>query len=106
AQAKTCAILAGPTAMAADAGASVQRLAEALRAPVFVDGLTKGLLPEDHPLALGRAWSPSGPGNQLLREVEAVLVIGAPLALGQVGSPWDPQMALGAGSPERPAQTI
>jgi acetolactate synthase-1/2/3 large subunit len=86
--------------MAADAGASVQRLAEALNAPVFVDGLTKGLLPEDHPLALGRGWTPGGPGAQLVRDADVALVIGAPLGGGQVTTPWDPQMALGA------AQTI
>lgn len=93
--ANRCVILVGATALAADAGASVLRLAEGLNAPVFVDGLTKGLLPEDHPLALGRGWTPSGPGGQLLREAEAVLVIGAPLATGQVSARWDPQMALG-----------
>ncbi|MFN8511969.1 MAG: thiamine pyrophosphate-dependent enzyme [Chloroflexia bacterium] len=91
--AQRCVILAGATAVAADAGASVQRLAEALHAPVFVDGIAKGILPEDHPLALGRNWSPSGPGDQLLREADVALVIGAPLGGGQVTAPWDPQMA-------------
>jgi thiamine pyrophosphate-dependent acetolactate synthase large subunit-like protein len=96
AHADRCVILAGATAAAARGGASVRALAEALRAPVFVDGLARGLLPEDHPLALGHSWTPGGPGARLLRDADAALVIGAPLAGGQAGAPWDPRMAQAA----------
>ena len=106
ARADRCAILAGATATAAGAGESVRALAEALQAPVFVDGLAKGLLSEDHPLALGHSWTPSGPGGQLLQEAEALLVIGAPLAGGQATAPWDPQMALGGGDLADPARQL
>lgn len=103
-RARRCAIVAGATAMAARAGESVRALAEALNAPVLVDGFAKGLLPEDHPLALGHNWSPSGPGGRLLGEADVVLLIGAPLAGGQASQPWDPRMATGPGaaiSPDR-----
>src|SRR5207302_10355461 len=43
-------IVAG--APAADAPAALVGLAEALRAPAFVDGRSKGAIPDDHPLAL------------------------------------------------------
>jgi acetolactate synthase-1/2/3 large subunit len=68
------AIVAG--APATDAAAALVRLAEALRAPVIVDGRSKGTIPDDHPLALGFSWSANGPGERLLQRADVVLVIG------------------------------
>jgi acetolactate synthase-1/2/3 large subunit len=55
----------GETAMAA--------LAEALEIPVFLNGLGRGCLPADHPLAFARARSRG------LGEADVALVIGVPL---------------------------
>jgi acetolactate synthase-1/2/3 large subunit len=63
-------------------------------------------VPEDHPLALGRTWSPSGPGAQILDEADLVLAIGAPMAGGQGSAAWDPRMVAGARSPERLAREV
>jgi acetolactate synthase-1/2/3 large subunit len=97
-------ILAG--AAANDAGATVQALAERLAAPVLVDGLTKGLLPEDHPLALGPTWSPTGPPADLIAAAEAILVIGAPLGGGSATAPWLPRMVTGGRPPEAVADRL
>jgi acetolactate synthase I/II/III large subunit len=51
----------------------LQALAEALRVPVFLNGLARGCLPADHELAFSRARSTA------LKEADVVLVIGVPL---------------------------
>ena len=68
------AIVAG--APAAEAPEALIKIAEALRAPVFVDGRSKGAIPDDHPLALGFAWSHKRPGDDLLAGADVVLAIG------------------------------
>lgn len=74
-RAERVAIVAGPPA--ADAADALVRLAERLKAPVFVDGRSKGAIPDDHPLALGFSWSATnGPGEPLLERAEAVVAIG------------------------------
>src|SRR5262245_32593955 len=67
-------IVAG--APAADAPAALVALAETLRAPVFVDGRSKGAIPDDHPLALGFSLAPNRPGAELVARADVVLVIG------------------------------
>jgi acetolactate synthase I/II/III large subunit len=52
---------------------SLVALAEALRIPVFVNGLARGCIPADHGLAFSRARSTG------LRGADVALVIGAPL---------------------------
>ena len=69
-------IVAGRAVVAAGAEASLRRLAEQLKAPVFADRNAKGALPEDHPLALGFTWSPQQRSEQLLRDADVVLAIG------------------------------
>jgi acetolactate synthase-1/2/3 large subunit len=64
-------------APAADAADALVRLAERLKAPVFVDGRSKGAIPDDHPLALGFSWSATnGPSEALLGRADAVVAIG------------------------------
>lgn len=88
------AIVAGPPA--ADAAEALVRLAERLKAPVFVDGRSKGAIPDDHPLALGFSWSATnGPSEALLERADAVV------AIGDVAGP-----ATGKRSPERLAKQI
>jgi acetolactate synthase-1/2/3 large subunit len=63
-------------APASDAPAALTRLAERLRAPVFVDGRSKGAIPDDHPLALGFSYSPARAGGRLVERSDLVLQIG------------------------------
>jgi thiamine pyrophosphate-dependent acetolactate synthase large subunit-like protein len=77
-KAKRPVIVAGRPIVAAGPGAeaALRQLAEKLQAPVFVDRNAKGVLPEDHPLALGYSWSPTSIAEDLLREADVVLAIG------------------------------
>jgi acetolactate synthase-1/2/3 large subunit len=100
------AIVAGAAASLAGAEGSVRSLAEALRAPVLVDGAATGLLPASHPLSLGRGWSPSGPGERVLDDADVILVIGAPLGGGQAAARWDPRMVAGGRPPDRLARQL
>ncbi len=65
----------------ADAAAGLCELAELLRAPVVTTLSGRGLLPEDHPLALGFDFARGGPQalNELLLRADCVLVIGCKL---------------------------
>jgi acetolactate synthase-1/2/3 large subunit len=51
----------------------LQRLAEALGIPVFLNGMGRGCLPADHPLSFSRA---RGTG---LKEADVALIVGVPL---------------------------
>jgi thiamine pyrophosphate-dependent acetolactate synthase large subunit-like protein len=70
------AIVAGRPVVAAGAEASLLDLAGRLRAPVFAHQNAKGVVPEDHPLALGYTWSAGTAGEDLLRSADVVLAIG------------------------------
>jgi acetolactate synthase-1/2/3 large subunit len=63
------------------AAAEVLRLAEALRAPVITTASGRGVLPEDHPLAMGFDGLRSEPGqvNRLFEAADLILVLGAKL---------------------------
>ncbi|HEY3082482.1 MAG TPA: thiamine pyrophosphate-binding protein [Chloroflexota bacterium] len=67
-------IMAG--APAADAPGALTRLAERLRAPVFVDGRSKGAIPDDHRLALGFTYVPARAAGRLVERSDFVLQIG------------------------------
>jgi acetolactate synthase-1/2/3 large subunit len=71
-------LFVGGGAVSAGAGGELRRLAERLAAPVITSAYAKGILPEDHPLALGDGW---GRLDQLYAEVlhaaDLALVIGA-----------------------------
>ncbi|MDO3640350.1 hypothetical protein Q2100_31710, partial [Mycolicibacterium sp. KC 300] len=49
------------------------QLAETLRIPVLMNGMARGVVPADHPLAFSRARS------KALRESDVALVIGVPM---------------------------
>jgi acetolactate synthase-1/2/3 large subunit len=104
--ARKTAILTGATAVSSGASSVVREIAERLGAPVFSDGFSKGVLSERHPLALGHAWTSSGPGETLLRDCDALLVIGAPVAAAQNTVIWDPQMVVGSRSEAQLAQQL
>lgn len=69
------------------ASEQVVKLAEALDSPVLTDTAGKGVLPETHPLALGRAWrSGIEPLQQMIEESDVILVLGCTLRSDETGS--------------------
>ena len=95
AQAARPVIVAGVDAVNGNAGAELLAAAETLGAPVVTSYKAKGLLPEDHPLALGGAGlSPKADGILLPMLAEADLILGAGYDPIEMRSgwqdPWDP----------------
>ena len=79
AEAERPVILAGLDAVNDGAGPALRRLAEAIGAPVVTTYKAKGLLAEDHPLALGGAGlSPLGDAHllPLMRAADLILLAG------------------------------
>jgi acetolactate synthase-1/2/3 large subunit len=66
-------IIAGSDVWAGDAVAALRAAAEALQIPVFTNGMGRGALPPDHPLAFAKARRPA------LNEADVIAVIGTPL---------------------------
>ena len=65
--------IAGSDVYAGDAIGALREAAEALRVPVFANGMGRGALPPEHPLAFARAR------RVALGEADRVVVIGTPL---------------------------
>ena len=66
-------IVAGSDVYAGDAVAALREAAEALTVPVFTNGMGRGALPPEHPLAFARARKAA------LSGAEVVCVVGTPL---------------------------
>ncbi|HEX2355427.1 MAG TPA: acetolactate synthase [Micromonosporaceae bacterium] len=66
-------IIAGSDVYAADAVAALREAAEALQVPVFTNGMGRGALPPEHPLAFGKSRRTAS------READVVVVVGTPL---------------------------
>jgi acetolactate synthase-1/2/3 large subunit len=66
-------IIAGSDVYAGDAIGALREAAEALRVPVFTNGMGRGALPPEHPLAFSRSRRAAMAG------ADAVAVIGTPL---------------------------
>lgn len=66
-------LIAGSDVYGGDAGAALRELAEAGQVPVFANGMGRGLLPRDHPLAFSKSR------RFALAEADVVIVVGAPL---------------------------
>ena len=97
-EAERPAILAGLDAANDGAGEPLRRLAGALGAPVVTTYKAKGLVPEDHPLALGGAGlSPLADGHllPLMRAADLILLAGYDPIEMRVGwrEVWDPGAA-------------
>ena len=76
-QAKRPILWIGGGAVKAAASAEVKAMAEILQAPVFCTNGSKGVLPDDHPLALGNLLTVSDTlQNEVLAKGDAVLAIG------------------------------
>ncbi len=70
-------VVAGSAVVRAGASHALVRLAETLGAPVVTDALSKGVIPEDHPLSIGRLWRQSASEvDALVRESDVVLIVG------------------------------
>ncbi|TDC46494.1 acetolactate synthase [Micromonospora sp. KC207] len=66
-------IIAGSDVYAGDAVEALRAAAEALRVPVFTNGMGRGALPPSHPLAFAKAR------RAALRDADVVVVVGTPL---------------------------
>ncbi|TDC77527.1 acetolactate synthase [Micromonospora sp. KC606] len=66
-------IIAGSDVYAGDAVAALRAAAEALRVPVFTNGMGRGALPPEHPLAFAKAR------RAALKGADVVAVVGTPL---------------------------
>jgi acetolactate synthase-1/2/3 large subunit len=75
-------IFAGGGAMLSQASVEVQKLAELIGAPVVTTLTSKGVIPENHPLALGcvgrQGYRPSA--NKALREADLIIALGTKFA--------------------------
>src|SRR4051794_25109863 len=93
-------VMAGTGLYWAHAEEALQRLAEELSVPVFLNGLARGCLPADHPQFYSRARSTG------LKGADVALVIGVPMdfRLGFGASFGDDTkiVAIGSAPPERP----
>ena len=73
AHAERPAVIAGTDVYTDGAAAALHRAADALRVPVFANGLGRGCLPADHELAFSRTR------GLLKKEADLVVVVGTPL---------------------------
>jgi acetolactate synthase-1/2/3 large subunit len=77
-------IIAGSDVYAAGAIAALREAAEALRVPVFTNGMGRGALPPEHPLAFAKSR------RAAVKNADVVVVVGTPLdfrlGFGDVGS--------------------
>ncbi|MEM8581070.1 MAG: thiamine pyrophosphate-binding protein [Pseudomonadota bacterium] len=88
-------IVAGLDALSNEGARAVASAAEALGAPVVTTYKAKGLLPEDHPLALGGAGlSPKADAIllPLVQQADVILALGYDPIEMRIGwqTPWDP----------------
>jgi acetolactate synthase-1/2/3 large subunit len=79
AKARRVVIIAGGGAANACAGTAIAAIAARLGAPVITSQAGKGVIPEDHPYALGNLWSFDNPVDAILRQADLALVIGTKL---------------------------
>ena len=83
-------IWAGGGAIAGNASAELQALAEALGAPVATTPEGKGVIPEDHPLALGVGYYGHGAPSLAAPRADVILAVGTRLT-GQMRGPTAPR---------------
>ena len=83
-------IWAGGGVVGGNASAELQRLAEALAAPVFTSGNGRGSIPEDHALAMGPLTA-QAEMRETLSNAELVIAVGARFQGGATGN-WSLQL--------------
>ncbi|CAM4467389.1 Acetolactate synthase large subunit IlvG [Mycobacterium basiliense] len=99
-QAQRPVIMAGTNVWWGQAEDALLRLAEERRIPVLMNGMARGAVPADHPLAFSRARSTA------LREADVALIVGVPmdfrLGFGSVFGPQTQLVVVDRVQPERP----
>ena len=73
------AIVAGGGTIIAGASKELLEVAELLQAPVMTTQSAKGIIPEDHYLAVGVNYASVGPAHRVLPEADALLAVGTRL---------------------------
>ena len=76
ADARKPAIIAGGGTVISNASGELTELAEYLQAPVMTTQQAKGILPEDHYLAVGVNYSLLGPAHTVVPESDVILAVG------------------------------
>nr|WP_090277321.1 acetolactate synthase [Mycolicibacterium komanii]CRL71641.1 thiamine pyrophosphate-dependent protein [Mycolicibacterium komanii] len=93
-------IMAGTNVWWGHAETALLNLADALRIPVLMNGMARGTVPADHPLAFSRARS------KALQQADVALVIGVPmdfrLGFGSVFGPDTALITVDRVAPDRP----
>jgi acetolactate synthase-1/2/3 large subunit len=72
-------IIAGGGTLLADASQELMELAELIQAPVMTTPQAKGIIPEDHPLAVGAHYALVGPSKHVVPESDVILAVGTRL---------------------------
>jgi len=72
-------ILAGGGALIAGASRELLELAEFLQAPVMTTQQGKGIIPEDHELAVGVNYAMVGPAREVVPQCDVILAVGTRL---------------------------
>ncbi|MCH8206051.1 MAG: thiamine pyrophosphate-binding protein [Chloroflexi bacterium] len=78
-RARKPAIVAGGGTIIAGASKELLEVAELLQAPVMTTQNAKGILPEDHYLAVGVNYASVGPAHRVLPETDVLLAVGSRL---------------------------
>ena len=79
--AKMPAIIAGGGTIIADASQELAELAEYIQAPVMTTPQAKGIIPEDHYLAIGVNYAQVGPAYRVVPESDVILAVGTRLLI-------------------------
>ena len=81
AAAKKTAIIAGGGTLISEASRELLEVAEFLQSPLMTTPQAKGVVPENHPLAMGADFASLGPAHQLLPDCDAILAVGTRLLI-------------------------
>ena len=83
-EAKRPAIIAGGGTMIAGASQEVLDVAEFIQAPVMTSQQSKGIIPEDHYLAIGTNYASVGPASKVVPESDVLLAVGTRLLMRDI----------------------
>ena len=83
-EAKRPAIIAGGGTMIAGASQELLDLAEFIQAPVMTSQQSKGVIPEDHYLAIGTNYASVGPAYKVVPDSDVLLAVGTRLLIRDI----------------------
>ena len=93
AEAKRPAIVAGGGTIIAGASKELLEVAELLQAPVMTTPNSKGIIPEDHYLAIGVNYASVGPAYRVVPESDVLLAVGTRLLIREFETDTPPKIA-------------